>query len=162
MSDWRSKFNMAKSLTTDLGLYNFNTALLANHSTMLHALVFAAITLKILHRTKYFSTEQAISFRLERPIVNGLRFFYLPMRPFQDFLRGSKGYFNFFEFYRGFRFLKKIEQFFHEITSPLYYTISSVPSRCHEYRSNLAATYSPLILDGVVKTTFNHFSVILA
>ena len=73
-----SQLNMPKSFAPDLGLDYLYTALFTDHTTVFDALILAAITLIILYRSENLGTEQAISFRLESPVVYGLRFFTSP------------------------------------------------------------------------------------
>ena len=90
MRNRRSQRDMAHSLTPDLRLDYLNTTLLTDNTAMLHALVFAAITFVILHRTENLCTEQAISFGLERPVIDGLRLLYFAERPLSDRIRSCE------------------------------------------------------------------------
>src|SRR5262249_46637505 len=56
--DWRGESDVTKPLASDLGLNDFHAALLADHATVLHALVLAAVALVILHWTKNPGAEQ--------------------------------------------------------------------------------------------------------
>ena len=76
----------------DFRLDNLNSALFADDTTVLHPFVFTAVTLEIFNRTEDFGTKQSVPFRLERPIVDGLRFFDFPERPASDLLRGGQFY----------------------------------------------------------------------
>ncbi|EKD33664.1 MAG: hypothetical protein ACD_75C02631G0002 [uncultured bacterium] len=122
MGNRRGKLDMSQTFTPDFRLNYLHAAFFADNPTMLHALVFAAIALEIFYRPEYLCAKQTVPLGLKGPIVDGLRFFYLAMRPIHDLLRRSQRYFDAFKLYWSFRFLKKIEQFFHEITSPLYIT----------------------------------------
>ena len=53
---------------------------------MLHALIFAAVTLVVFYRTEDFCAEKPIPLRLESSLVNGLWFFDLTKAPFPNFL----------------------------------------------------------------------------
>ena len=77
----RSKFDVAHAFTTHFGQRHFNAALLANHTTVLQALVFTAQTFVILDRTKNFRAEQAVTFRLERSVVDSFRLFNFAVGP---------------------------------------------------------------------------------
>jgi hypothetical protein len=68
-------------------LDDFHPALLADNASMLHPLVFPAITFIIFGGAKDFGTEESIFFRLESSIVNGLRLLHFSMGPGFDFLR---------------------------------------------------------------------------
>src|SRR5882757_6080177 len=83
----RGQFDMTQPLTTDFRQRDFHTALVADDSAMLHALVLAAETLPVRDRAKNAGAEQAIALRLEGAIVNGFRLGYFPMRPAPDLLR---------------------------------------------------------------------------
>ncbi|MNF61945.1 hypothetical protein D3C84_436110 [compost metagenome] len=71
------QLDVAHALATDLGLGHFYAALLADHTTVFQALVLAAQTLVVLHRSEDTGAEQTITFRLESPVVDGLRLFDL-------------------------------------------------------------------------------------
>ena len=60
---------------------NFNTTFLADNAAILHALIFTAQAFVIFDRAKDTCTEQAVTFRLERPVVDGFRLFDLTERP---------------------------------------------------------------------------------
>ena len=64
---------MAHALTPDIGQRNLDAALLADDALVLHALVFAAQALVVLHRAEYPRTEQAVALRLKGTIVDRLR-----------------------------------------------------------------------------------------
>ena len=84
-----SQLDMPKSFTTDLGLDYLYATLFTDHTTVLHTLVLAAVTLVILYRSENLGTEQTVSFRLESPVVYGLRFFHLSMGPVSNLARRS-------------------------------------------------------------------------
>jgi hypothetical protein len=109
VGDWSGKFNVTETFTPYFGLNNLHTAFLANDTSMFHPFVLAAVTFKILDRAKDFSTEEAVSFRLECSIVDCLRLFYLTMRPIHYFFRRSQGNPDTLESNGRFWFLKKIE-----------------------------------------------------
>ena len=81
MRNWRCQFDVAHAFTTHLGQGNFNATLLADHSTMLEALVLAAQALVILYRAKDLGAEQAITLGLEGTIIDGFRLFNFTKRP---------------------------------------------------------------------------------
>ena len=81
------EFDMAETFPPDFRLNNLHAAFFADNTAMLHAFVFAAITLEILYRTKYLCTKQPIPFRFKGPVIDGFRLFNLTMRPIHDFLR---------------------------------------------------------------------------
>src|SRR6185437_8062460 len=77
----------AEAFAPDLRQGDFHTALVADHSAVLHPLVFAAQALPVRDRAKNAGAEQAVSFRLERAVVDGFMFRHLTMRPATDFFR---------------------------------------------------------------------------
>ena len=78
------ELDVAHALTAHLGLRDFHAALLADHAAMLEALVLAAQTLVVLHGSEDLGAEQAVTFRLERAVVDGLRLLHFAVRPGTD------------------------------------------------------------------------------
>ena len=78
---------MTHAVTADLGLRDFNAALLADHATVLQALVLAAQAFVVLDRAKDLGAEQAVTLRLEGAVVDGLRLLDFAERPAADLLR---------------------------------------------------------------------------
>ena len=72
---------MRHTLTTYLCLGYLDTTLFTNDAAMLQALVLTAETFVVLYRTEDLCTEQSVSLRLERPVVNRLGFLDLAERP---------------------------------------------------------------------------------
>ena len=81
------ELDVAHALTAHLGLRDFHAALLADHAAMLEALVLAAQALVVLHGSEDLGAEQAVAFRLERAVVDGLRLLDLAVRPGADHVR---------------------------------------------------------------------------
>ena len=81
------QLDVAHALATHLGQRDFRAALLADHATMLHALVLAAQALVVLHRTEDGGAEQAVTLRLEGAVVDRLRLLHFAVRPRTDQLR---------------------------------------------------------------------------
>src|SRR6185437_9208454 len=77
----------AQALAAHFAECDFDAALVADDAAMLHAFVFAAQTFPVRHRTENFRAEQAIAFRLEGAVIDGLRLGDFAMRPRTDFLR---------------------------------------------------------------------------
>ncbi|KAF1069317.1 MAG: hypothetical protein GAK45_01130 [Pseudomonas citronellolis] len=69
----RGQLDVAHALTTHFGQSDFHAALLADHTTVLQALVLTAQALVVLHRAEDLGAEQAIALRLEGTVVDGLR-----------------------------------------------------------------------------------------
>ena len=84
------QLDVAHALAAHLGLGHFDAALFADHAAMLQALVLAAQALVILDRSEDFRAEQAVTFRLERAVVDGLRLLHFAERPGPDHLRGGQ------------------------------------------------------------------------
>jgi hypothetical protein len=81
------ELDVAHALAAHLGLRDFHAALLADHAAMLEALVLAAKTFVILHGSEDLGAEQAVTFRLERAVVDGLRLLHFAVRPGADHVR---------------------------------------------------------------------------
>ncbi len=81
------QLDVAHALAAHLGLGHFDAALLAHHAAMLQALVLAAQALVVLHGPEDLGAEQAVAFRLERPVVDGLRLLHFAVRPGADHVR---------------------------------------------------------------------------
>jgi hypothetical protein len=70
---------MSHPLTTDLATSDFNAAAVADHAFELMLLVAATVAFPVLGRAKNTLTEETITFRLIRPVVNRLRLFDFAM-----------------------------------------------------------------------------------
>ena len=70
---------MSHPLTADLATGDFNTAAVADHAFEFMLLVAATVAFPVLGRAKNTLTEETITFRLIRPVVNRLRFFDFAM-----------------------------------------------------------------------------------
>ena len=73
MRNRRSKVDMAHALPADLGHRDFDAAFFADDALIFHALILTAQAFVILYRAKDARAEQAITLRLERPVVDGFR-----------------------------------------------------------------------------------------
>ena len=91
---YRSRqLDMAHALAPHFGLDDLDAAFLADHAAMAHPFVFAAIAFVIFGRAKNLRAKQAVTFRLEGAIVNGLRFLDLAVRPRADLVgRGDRDF----------------------------------------------------------------------
>src|SRR4030095_10659013 len=85
--DRRGQLDVTHAVTADLLHGDFDAALLADDALVLHALVLAAQALVILDRPENARAEQAVPFRLERAIIDGLRLLDLAVGPRQNLLR---------------------------------------------------------------------------
>ena len=72
---------MTHALTSHLGQRHLNTALLADHATVLESLVLAAQALVVFDRTKNPRAEQAVALWLEGSIIDRLGLFDFAKRP---------------------------------------------------------------------------------
>jgi hypothetical protein len=75
---------MPHALSPNLGLDDFDAALLAYDTAMLHALVLAAVALVVLDRSENLGAEEPISLGLESPIVDCLGLLDFTERPFSN------------------------------------------------------------------------------
>src|SRR3954454_17678787 len=75
---------MAHPLTTDLRDGNLDAALFADDALVLHPLVLAAQAFVVLDRAEDARAEQAVTFGLERAVVDGLRLLDLAEGPAAD------------------------------------------------------------------------------
>src|SRR6185503_5370424 len=65
-------------------------ALVADDAGKLHALVLAARALVVLGGSEDARAEEAVTLRLEGPVVDGLRLLHLAVRPVANLLRGRQ------------------------------------------------------------------------
>jgi len=78
------QFDMPHPFPADLLLCHFNTTAVANDTLITDTLILSAGALIILYRSEYPFTEKAIPFRFIRTVVDGFRFQYFSVAPFQD------------------------------------------------------------------------------
>src|SRR5207302_1915323 len=83
----RSQLDMAEPLPTYLTEGNLDPALIADHSAMLHALVFSAQALPVCNRAKNLGAKQTVALWLERTVIDRLRLGNFAVRPGSDFFR---------------------------------------------------------------------------
>src|SRR5205823_10843438 len=79
--DGYGELDVTHALATDAAQGDFDAAAIADHSTVANSLVFAAVAFPVLDRTEDALAEQAILFRLERAVVDGLGLENLAPRP---------------------------------------------------------------------------------
>ena len=84
------EFDVAQALAANAGQGDFDAALIADHSAMLHALVLAAQALPVGDGPENTGAEQPVAFRLEGPVVNGFGLGDLAVRPTPDLFRRSQ------------------------------------------------------------------------
>ena len=73
---WRGELNVAHSFAANFLSRDFNSAAFADNAFETNSLVLAASAFPVFGRTKNFLTKKPVFFRLEGPVVDGLRFFY--------------------------------------------------------------------------------------
>src|SRR3546814_6360415 len=78
---------MAHALAAYFRDLDFDTAFLADDALVFHALILAAQAFIILDRTKDARAEQAVTFGLERAVVDGFGLLDLAERPRADAFR---------------------------------------------------------------------------
>ena len=86
----RGELDVAHALAAHLGQRHFRAALLADDAAVLHALVLAAQALVVLDRTEDRRAEQAVTFRLERAVVDRFGLLHFAERPRADQIRRSQ------------------------------------------------------------------------
>ena len=84
------ELDVAHALAAHLGLRHLDAALLAHDTAVLQALVLAAQALVVLHRPEDLGAEEAVPFRLEGPVVDGLRLLDFAEGPRADHFRGGE------------------------------------------------------------------------
>jgi hypothetical protein len=103
----RGQFDVAHALATHLGQRHFDAALLADHATVLEALVLAAQALVVLDRAEDLGAEQAIALRLEGAVVDGFRLLDFAVGPGTDLVGRGETDGNRVEFFFGVTCLNK-------------------------------------------------------
>src|SRR5205814_9530311 len=79
--DGYGELDVTHALATDTAQGDFDAAAIADHSTVANSFVLAAVAFPVLDRTEDTLAEQAILFRLERAVVDGLGLENLAPRP---------------------------------------------------------------------------------
>src|SRR5690606_15123971 len=88
--DGAGQLDVGHAFPAYLGNRDFYAALLADDATVLQAFVFTAKALVIFDRAKDLGAKQAVAFRLERTVVDGLWLANFAERPRTDlFGRGD-------------------------------------------------------------------------
>ena len=76
-----SQLDMAHALTAHFSASHLDAAAVAYDALIADALVLAAVAFPVAGWSEYALAEQAVTLRLERTIVYGLRLLYLAVRP---------------------------------------------------------------------------------
>ena len=85
------QFNVAHAFSANLGPGDFNTAAVADHAFIAYSFVFSAVTFPVLGGAEDAFAEKTVSFRFQRPVIDGFRFFYFTVGPFPDLFRRRQG-----------------------------------------------------------------------
>src|SRR5258708_11147223 len=86
----RSQLDVAEAFTANLGQGDFDAALVADHTAMLHALVLAAEAFPVGDRAKNLGAEQTVPLGLKGAVVDGFRLGDFAVGPGTDFLRAGQ------------------------------------------------------------------------
>src|SRR5262245_58643279 len=86
----RSKLDVAEAFAADFRQGDLDAALVADHSAVLHPLVFAAQAFPVGDRAENLCAEQSVTLGLERTVVDGLRLGDFTVRPRTNFLRAGQ------------------------------------------------------------------------
>ena len=78
--------DVTHALAANLGLRDFNAALLADDTAVLQALVLAAQAFVVFDRAKDLGAKKTVALRLEGAVVDGFRLFDFAERPRTDLL----------------------------------------------------------------------------
>ena len=84
------QLDVSHTLTTHLRARHLDAAAFADDALETHALVLAAVALPVLGGTEDLLAEQAILFRLQRAVVDGLWLLDLAVRPHTDRVSGGQ------------------------------------------------------------------------
>src|SRR4029077_4487599 len=84
------EFNVSEAFAAYFAESDFDTALVADDSAVLHALVLSAQALPVGDGTEDFGAEQTVTFRLEGAVIDGFRLGDFAMGPRADFLRAGQ------------------------------------------------------------------------
>ena len=84
------QLNVTHSLSSHLGLRDFNAALVAYDAFVSDSLVFTAVALPVLCRSENPLAVKSVHLRLQGPVVDRFRLGDLTVGPASDLFRGSK------------------------------------------------------------------------
>ncbi|MNS77278.1 hypothetical protein D3C72_1108570 [compost metagenome] len=94
MRNWSSQLDVTHAFTAYFRTCYFNAAAIADNAFVTHAFVFTAVTFPVFCRTENFLAEEPFFLRLQRTIVNRLRFLNFSAGPRTNFIWGSKPNFH--------------------------------------------------------------------
>ena len=81
---------MAHALTAHTGLGHFHTTSVTDNAFISDLLILSAMAFPVLSRSEDTLAEQAVPFRLQGSVVDGLRLLNLASGPLPDLLRGGQ------------------------------------------------------------------------
>ena len=90
MSHRNGQGDVSHPFPADFLFRHFDTASVADDSTVTDSLVLSAIAFVVLGRTEYFFAEESVSLRLVGPVVDRLRLQNLAAGSRRDVLRGGQ------------------------------------------------------------------------
>src|SRR5260370_3220560 len=93
----RSQLDMAEALAAHLAQAAFDAALIADHTAMLHPLVFSAQALPVGYGAKNLGAEEAVALGIERAVADSLRLGDFTVRPRTNFFPAPPAYSNHLE-----------------------------------------------------------------
>jgi hypothetical protein len=108
MRNRSGQFDMAHALTAHLGNGDFDAALFADDALIFHALIFAAQAFIVLYGAEDARAEQAVTFGLERAVVDRFRLLDFAEGPAADFFRRRDAD---LDLVKGFRLGERIAEF---------------------------------------------------
>ncbi len=94
MNDGCGQFDMAHAFTAHSTVSHLDAAAIADHPLVLHATVFAACALPVLFRAENPFTEESVTFRTIRSIVDRFRFLDFTEGPAANIVRTGKANFH--------------------------------------------------------------------
>ena len=92
MADRDGQLDVSEPFPPHLRLGDFHAATVADDAAVTDPLVLAAVAFPVLHGTEDAFAEEAVAFRLEGPVVDGLRFRHFPVGPPADRFGGGQLY----------------------------------------------------------------------
>src|SRR5690606_37975186 len=107
----------------------FGAALFADDAAVLHALVLAAQALVVLDRSEDGGAEQAVTFRLERTVVDGFRLLHFAEGPRTDQVRRGQRDLDRVEVQRLALLVEEVEQVFHVLLRDSEFEIGELSER---------------------------------
>ncbi len=92
MGNRRCQFDMTHALATNLEMGDFDTAAVADDTLVPDGFEFAAVAFPLFRRAEDSFAEEAVLFRPEGAVIDGLGFFHLAVAPRPDHVRAGESY----------------------------------------------------------------------